>query len=104
MRHVLFVSFLSLMCYHMLVPFCFLTVFLTFLSLFVSEFLRGPEIALLRKRLQQLRLKKAEQQRQQELAAQAQEQASPPGQAPCEGSPHDPHAAGCYCQASLSSC
>ncbi|XP_040843482.1 DDB1- and CUL4-associated factor 6 isoform X2 [Ochotona curzoniae] len=58
-----------------------------------SEFLRGPEIALLRKRLQQLRLKKAEQQRQQELAAQAQEQASPPGQAPCEGSPHDPHAA-----------
>ncbi|XP_036891165.1 DDB1- and CUL4-associated factor 6 isoform X2 [Sturnira hondurensis] len=36
-----------------------------------SEFLRGPEIALLRKRLQQLRLKKAEQQRQQELAAQA---------------------------------
>ncbi|XP_054443785.1 DDB1- and CUL4-associated factor 6 isoform X2 [Pteronotus mesoamericanus] len=36
-----------------------------------SEFLRGPEIALLRKRLQQLRLKKAEQQRQQELAARA---------------------------------
>ncbi|KAM5294476.1 DDB1- and CUL4-associated factor 6 isoform 2-T2 [Glossophaga mutica] len=38
-----------------------------------SEFLRGPEIALLRKRLQQLRLKKAEQQRQQELAARAQD-------------------------------
>ncbi|XP_047377446.1 DDB1- and CUL4-associated factor 6 isoform X3 [Sciurus carolinensis] len=41
-----------------------------------SEFLRGPEIALLRKRLQQLRLKKAEQQRQQELAARAQQQPS----------------------------
>ncbi|XP_044905391.1 DDB1- and CUL4-associated factor 6 isoform X5 [Felis catus] len=38
-----------------------------------SEFLRGPEIALLRKRLQQLRLKRAEQQRQQELAAHAQQ-------------------------------
>uniref|UniRef100_A0A667I524 DDB1- and CUL4-associated factor 6 n=1 Tax=Lynx canadensis TaxID=61383 RepID=A0A667I524_LYNCA len=38
-----------------------------------SEFLRGPEIALLRKRLQQLRLKRAEQQRQQELAARAQQ-------------------------------
>ncbi|XP_023562071.1 DDB1- and CUL4-associated factor 6 isoform X3 [Octodon degus] len=45
-----------------------------------SEFLRGPEIALLRKRLQQLRLKKAEQQRQQELAAQSQQQ---PSQDPC---------------------
>ncbi|XP_035871639.1 DDB1- and CUL4-associated factor 6 isoform X1 [Phyllostomus discolor] len=42
-----------------------------------SEFLRGPEIALLRKRLQQLRLKKAEQQRQQELAAQACPQPAP---------------------------
>uniref|UniRef100_A0A673T8W9 DDB1- and CUL4-associated factor 6 n=1 Tax=Suricata suricatta TaxID=37032 RepID=A0A673T8W9_SURSU len=41
-----------------------------------SEFLRGPEIALLRKRLQQLRLKRAEQQRQQELAARAQQQPS----------------------------
>ncbi|XP_040307685.1 DDB1- and CUL4-associated factor 6 isoform X4 [Herpailurus yagouaroundi] len=38
-----------------------------------SEFLRGPEIALLRKRLQQLRLKRAEQQRQQELAARTQQ-------------------------------
>ncbi|XP_072686585.1 DDB1- and CUL4-associated factor 6 isoform X16 [Canis lupus baileyi] len=41
-----------------------------------SEFLRGPEIALLRKRLQQLRLKRAEQQRQQELAACTQQQPS----------------------------
>ncbi|XP_044905389.1 DDB1- and CUL4-associated factor 6 isoform X3 [Felis catus] len=44
-----------------------------------SEFLRGPEIALLRKRLQQLRLKRAEQQRQQELAAHAQQ---PPSDSP----------------------
>ncbi|VFV24926.1 ddb1-and cul4-associated factor 6 [Lynx pardinus] len=44
-----------------------------------SEFLRGPEIALLRKRLQQLRLKRAEQQRQQELAARAQQ---PPPDSP----------------------
>ncbi|XP_026901937.1 DDB1- and CUL4-associated factor 6 isoform X3 [Acinonyx jubatus] len=44
-----------------------------------SEFLRGPEIALLRKRLQQLRLKRAEQQRQQELAARAQQ---PPSDSP----------------------
>ncbi|XP_040307683.1 DDB1- and CUL4-associated factor 6 isoform X3 [Herpailurus yagouaroundi] len=44
-----------------------------------SEFLRGPEIALLRKRLQQLRLKRAEQQRQQELAARTQQ---PPSDSP----------------------
>ncbi|XP_033621560.1 DDB1- and CUL4-associated factor 6 isoform X1 [Fukomys damarensis] len=55
-----------------------------------SEFLRGPEIALLRKRLQQLRLKKAEQQRQQELAAQRQQQPSTSDQSPHEGSPRDP--------------
>ncbi|XP_051713090.2 DDB1- and CUL4-associated factor 6 isoform X5 [Oryctolagus cuniculus] len=58
-----------------------------------SEFLRGPEIALLRKRLQQLRLKKAEQQRQQELAARAQQQSSTSDQASLEGSSQDPHAA-----------
>ncbi|XP_025781994.1 DDB1- and CUL4-associated factor 6 isoform X3 [Puma concolor] len=55
-----------------------------------SEFLRGPEIALLRKRLQQLRLKRAEQQRQQELAARAQQ--PPSGQSSHEGSSQDPHA------------
>ncbi|KAM7054717.1 DDB1- and CUL4-associated factor 6 isoform 2-T2 [Molossus nigricans] len=53
-----------------------------------SEFLRGPEIALLRKRLQQLRLKKAEQQRQQELAA-----PSTSGQASLEGPAQDARAA-----------
>ncbi|GAB1285643.1 DDB1- and CUL4-associated factor 6 [Apodemus speciosus] len=62
-----------------------------------SEFLRGPEIALLRKRLQQLRLKKAEQQRQQELA-QAQHQpstsTSTSDQSPHEGSSRDPRASG----------
>uniref|UniRef100_A0A8D2B1Z0 DDB1- and CUL4-associated factor 6 n=1 Tax=Sciurus vulgaris TaxID=55149 RepID=A0A8D2B1Z0_SCIVU len=57
-----------------------------------SEFLRGPEIALLRKRLQQLRLKKAEQQRQQELAARAQQQPSTSGQSSQEGSSQDPRA------------
>ncbi|KAM5144226.1 DDB1- and CUL4-associated factor 6 isoform 2-T2 [Callospermophilus lateralis] len=57
-----------------------------------SEFLRGPEIALLRKRLQQLRLKKAEQQRQQELAARAQQQPSTPDQSSQEGSSQDPQA------------
>ncbi|XP_023410042.1 DDB1- and CUL4-associated factor 6 isoform X4 [Loxodonta africana] len=57
-----------------------------------SEFLRGPEIALLRKRLQQLRLKKAEQQRQQELAARTQQQPSTSDQSSCEGSSQDPHA------------
>ncbi|KAM4814064.1 DDB1- and CUL4-associated factor 6 isoform X1 [Urocitellus parryii] len=57
-----------------------------------SEFLRGPEIALLRKRLQQLRLKKAEQQRQQELAAHAQQQPSTPDQSSQEGSSQDPQA------------
>ncbi|KAM4860390.1 DDB1- and CUL4-associated factor 6 isoform 1-T1 [Thomomys bottae] len=57
-----------------------------------SEFLRGPEIALLRKRLQQLRLKKAEQQRQQELAAQTQQQPSTSDQSSHEGSSQDPHA------------
>ncbi|XP_075420591.1 DDB1- and CUL4-associated factor 6 isoform X1 [Tenrec ecaudatus] len=56
-----------------------------------SEFLRGPEIALLRKRLQQLRLKKAEQQRQQELAACAQ-QPPAPDQYSREGSSQDPQA------------
>lgn len=55
----------------------------------MSEFLRGPEIALLRKRLYQLRLKKAEQQRQQELAG-----PSTSGQASLEGPAQDPHAAG----------
>ncbi|XP_066227549.1 DDB1- and CUL4-associated factor 6 isoform X1 [Saccopteryx leptura] len=58
-----------------------------------SEFLRGPEIALLRKRLQQLRLKKAEQQRQQELAARAQQQPSTSGQASPEGLAADTPAA-----------
>ncbi|XP_063109679.1 DDB1- and CUL4-associated factor 6 isoform X3 [Cavia porcellus] len=57
-----------------------------------SEFLRGPEIALLRKRLQQLRLKKAEQQRQQELAAQSQQQPSTSDQSSHEGSSQDPRA------------
>ncbi|KAL2771330.1 DDB1- and CUL4-associated factor 6 isoform d [Daubentonia madagascariensis] len=57
-----------------------------------SEFLRGPEIALLRKRLQQLRLKKAEQQRQQELAARTQQQPSSSDQSSHEGSSKDPHA------------
>ncbi|XP_023496266.1 DDB1- and CUL4-associated factor 6 isoform X4 [Equus przewalskii] len=57
-----------------------------------SEFLRGPEIALLRKRLQQLRLKKAEQQRQQELAARAKQQPSTSDQSSHEGSSQDPHA------------
>ncbi|KAL6085099.1 hypothetical protein STEG23_015942, partial [Scotinomys teguina] len=58
-----------------------------------SEFLRGPEIALLRKRLQQLRLKKAEQQRQQELAqAQHQPSTSTSDQSPPEGSSRDPRA------------
>ncbi|XP_048213899.1 DDB1- and CUL4-associated factor 6 isoform X1 [Perognathus longimembris pacificus] len=57
-----------------------------------SEFLRGPEIALLRKRLQQLRLKKAEQQRQQELAAHTQQQPCTSDQSSHEGSSQDPHA------------
>uniref|UniRef100_A0A8C0CVI2 DDB1 and CUL4 associated factor 6 n=1 Tax=Balaenoptera musculus TaxID=9771 RepID=A0A8C0CVI2_BALMU len=57
-----------------------------------SEFLRGPEIALLRKRLQQLRLKKAEQQRQQELAVRAQQQPPTSDQASREGSAQDPQA------------
>ncbi|XP_048968306.1 DDB1- and CUL4-associated factor 6 isoform X5 [Canis lupus dingo] len=57
-----------------------------------SEFLRGPEIALLRKRLQQLRLKRAEQQRQQELAACTQQQPSTSGQSSHEGSSQDPRA------------
>lgn len=60
-----------------------------FLFLSVSEFLRGPEIALLRKRLQQLRLKRAEQQRQQELAARTQ-QPSTSDQSSHEGSSQDP--------------
>ncbi|XP_042085051.1 DDB1- and CUL4-associated factor 6 isoform X11 [Ovis aries] len=55
-----------------------------------SEFLRGPEIALLRKRLQQLRLKRAEQQRQQELAARTQQQPSTSDQSSHEGSSQDP--------------
>uniref|UniRef100_A0A8C0PC30 DDB1- and CUL4-associated factor 6 n=1 Tax=Canis lupus familiaris TaxID=9615 RepID=A0A8C0PC30_CANLF len=59
-----------------------------------SEFLRGPEIALLRKRLQQLRLKRAEQQRQQELAACTQQQPSTSGQSSHEGSSQDPRASG----------
>ncbi|XP_036613108.1 DDB1- and CUL4-associated factor 6 isoform X10 [Trichosurus vulpecula] len=51
-----------------------------------SEFLRGPEIALLRKGLQQLRLRRAEQQRQQELAEAAPGQPSTSEQPPSEGS------------------
>ncbi|XP_006887462.1 PREDICTED: DDB1- and CUL4-associated factor 6 isoform X2 [Elephantulus edwardii] len=57
-----------------------------------SEFLRGPEIALLRKRLQQLRLKKAEEQRQRELAARAQQEPSTSDQSSHEGSSQDPQA------------
>uniref|UniRef100_A0A7N5KPG2 DDB1 and CUL4 associated factor 6 n=1 Tax=Ailuropoda melanoleuca TaxID=9646 RepID=A0A7N5KPG2_AILME len=57
-----------------------------------SEFLRGPEIALLRKRLQQLRLKRAEQQRQQELAARTQQQPPTSDQPSLEGSSQDPQA------------
>lgn len=60
----------------------------------MSEFLRGPEIALLRKRLQQLRLKKAEQQRQQELAVRTQQQPSTSDQSSREGSSQDPQASG----------
>ncbi|XP_001364180.2 DDB1- and CUL4-associated factor 6 isoform X4 [Monodelphis domestica] len=56
-----------------------------------SEFLRGPELALLRKGLQQLRLKKAEQQKQQELAEAAQQQPSTSDQSSPEGSSQDPH-------------
>ncbi|XP_044529539.1 DDB1- and CUL4-associated factor 6 isoform X3 [Gracilinanus agilis] len=56
-----------------------------------SEFLRGPELALLRKGLQQLRLKKAEQQKQQELAEAAQRQPSTSDQSSPEGSSQDPH-------------
>lgn len=82
--------------------FCHVT--LSFLFLSVSEFLRGPEIALLRKRLQQLRLKKAEQQRQQELAkAQHQPSTSASDQSPHEGSSRDPQASGYWCQVCLSS-
>ncbi|XP_064450438.1 DDB1- and CUL4-associated factor 6 isoform X2 [Mirounga angustirostris] len=55
-----------------------------------SEFLRGPEIALLRKRLQQLRLKRAEQQRQQELAVRTQQQPSTSDQSSHEGSSQHP--------------
>lgn len=84
----------------------FCRVTLSFLFLSMSEFLRGPEIALLRKRLQQLRLKKAEQQRQQELA-QAQHQpstsTSTSDQSPHEGSSQDPQASGYWCQVCLSS-
>lgn len=58
----------------------------------MSEFLRGSEIALLRKRLQQLRLQRAEQQRQQELATCKPQQASRE-----EGSsPHPPAPAGVH--------
>uniref|UniRef100_A0A8C0Q5T7 DDB1- and CUL4-associated factor 6 n=2 Tax=Canis lupus familiaris TaxID=9615 RepID=A0A8C0Q5T7_CANLF len=64
-----------------------------------SEFLRGPEIALLRKRLQQLRLKRAEQQRQQELAACTQQQPSTSGQSSHEGSSQDPRASGKWSRA-----
>ncbi|XP_007480782.1 DDB1- and CUL4-associated factor 6 isoform X1 [Monodelphis domestica] len=56
-----------------------------------QEFLRGPELALLRKGLQQLRLKKAEQQKQQELAEAAQQQPSTSDQSSPEGSSQDPH-------------
>nr|XP_019602944.1 PREDICTED: DDB1- and CUL4-associated factor 6 isoform X3 [Rhinolophus sinicus] len=55
-----------------------------------SERLRGPEIALLRKRLQQLRLKKAEQQRQRELAARARPQPPTSDQSAHEGPAQDP--------------
>lgn len=81
------------MYYQFYTIFCRVTLFFLFLS--VSEFLRGPEIALLRKRLQQLRLKKAEQQRQQELAqAQHQPSTSTSDQSPHEGSSRDPRASG----------
>ncbi|XP_031792701.1 DDB1- and CUL4-associated factor 6 isoform X5 [Sarcophilus harrisii] len=56
-----------------------------------SEFLRGPEIALLRKGLQQLRLKRAEQQKQQELAEAAQGQPSTSDQSSPGGSSQSPH-------------
>jgi len=59
-----------------------------------SEFLRGPEIALLRKRLQQLRLKRAEQQRQQELAVRTQQQPSTSDQSSHEGSSQHPQPSG----------
>lgn len=79
--------------YNQILPlFCFIAVFpLSFPS--VSERLRGPEIALLRKRLQQLRLKKAEQ-RQRELAARARPQPPSSEQSAREGPAQDPPAPG----------
>lgn len=100
LRHVLFRNFPFKCIINFILFFSCVTLFFLFLS--VSEFLRGPEIALLRKRLQQLRLKKAEQQRQQELA-QAQHQPSTSEQSPHEGSSRDPRASGYWCQVCLSS-
>ncbi|XP_074078028.1 DDB1- and CUL4-associated factor 6 isoform X6 [Macrotis lagotis] len=68
-----------------------------------SEFLRGPEIALLRKGLQQLRLKRAEQQKQQELAEAAQGQPSTSDQSAPEGSSQGPRPSGCQDHAFFSS-
>lgn len=83
-------------CIIIFLPFSLYHSLFTSFSLSTSEFLRGPEIALLRKRLQQLRLKKAEQQRRQELAACAQQQ--PPTACPAP----DPQASGCSCRVSSS--
>uniref|UniRef100_A0A6I8NJ64 DDB1- and CUL4-associated factor 6 n=1 Tax=Ornithorhynchus anatinus TaxID=9258 RepID=A0A6I8NJ64_ORNAN len=58
-----------------------------------AERLRGPELALLRKRLQQLRLKKAEQQKQQDRAGGPQPRPEPPasGQPSPRGSSRERH-------------
>lgn len=58
--------------------------------------LMGPELAIIRRGLQRLRLKKAEQQRQRELAEASAAQPSSSEQTSPRGSSQDPQAAGCH--------
>lgn len=58
--------------------------------------LMGPELAIIRRGLQRLRLKKAEQQRQRELAEGSAPQSSSSDQSSSKGSSQDPQTSGCH--------
>lgn len=58
--------------------------------------LMGPELAIIRRGLQRLRLKKAEQQRQRELAEGSAPQSSSSDRSSSKGSSQDPQASGCH--------
>lgn len=86
------IYYLALQSYSFYLMFCACFFFTPF---FLSE-LMAPELAILRRGLQRLRLKKAEQQRQRELAEGSAQQSSSSDQSSPKGSSQDPQPTGCH--------